>query len=36
MMIMIELFFNNSLKSEIYKLQSQSISVGKPWIVLEN
>jgi hypothetical protein len=27
---------NNSLKSEIYKLQSQSISVGKPWIVLEN
>ena len=27
---------NESLKSEIYKLQAQSISVGKPWIYIED
>ena len=27
---------NGSLKSEIYKLQAQSISVGKPWIYIED
>ena len=27
---------NESLKSEIYKLQAQSISVGKPWIYNED
>ena len=27
---------NESLKYEIYKLQAQSISVGKPWIYIED